>query len=98
MLTVLLGLNDRGKILKLLEDRDFFFPKCNNMLLPGTAWRCAALGSSAHKNDVEEAQAAVWCVPTVPHVSLGVTPPTRPQLCMSSAQVKHPSRGTAGSS
>lgn len=53
MLTVLLGLNDRGEILKLLEDRDFFFPKCNNILFPGTAWRCAALGWSACKNDAE---------------------------------------------
>lgn len=74
MLTVLLGLNDREKILKLLEDRDFFFPKCNNMLFLGTVWRCAALDWSAYKNDAEnppvgpaeEAQAAVWDSPSVP--------------------------------
>lgn len=51
VLTVLLGLNDRVEILKLLEDRDSFFPKCINTLLPSTAWRCAALGWCAHKND-----------------------------------------------
>lgn len=83
MLTALLGLNDRRKILNLLEDRDFSFPKHSNMLLPGTVWRCAAFGWSAHRNDAEnppvgpaEAQAAGWCALSVPCAAARVTPPT----------------------
>jgi len=90
-----------GEILKAAGRQRFLFSKYNNILLPGTAWRCGAPWLVyAQKSSSGAMQAAIWCDLTVPlalacvttpmPTQLRVTSPMPTQLRAASVQAKRP--------